>query len=788
MAVPVGMPDHALLTRARDGDGEAFEALYRRHHRAATRAAHSYSSRTQLAEDAVQEAFMRILQATQDGGGPKTEFRAYLATTVRHVIAGWTRGEQTILTDKLEELAGEDTRDSHRPESRLRWHLLTKAFKSLPTRWQEALWLGEVEGVAPAELADRWNMSANSAAALSYRAREGLRTAWLDAHVNEGLVPDECRPFVTDLSRYTQGKLTDRREAQVRSHLEDCDYCRGVLFEVDTAASELRVLLIPVAVWAGLALAGGGVAGGTLAGLSKMAAGVSTRSMALGATSTAAVTAIVIATVTMNPGAADAFGNDPGGARPLVTLGLPGGSGPDDDGAGADADEASEDPSEDPSDEPTDGPSDDPTAVPTPGPDDTTTAQRTTIRDDPPSSPDQTPDPDPTPSSDPAVSPAPTTPPTIPPVVPPTDEPDEAAAPGLDFDVVEGVIVLFGRGEPGATITLETVPVAGGGGGDAAGGAVRSVPLRMPTEVTGTPLDTVEVDPDGDWTLTPELDLVAGQRVSAIQTTVDGRVSAAVTVDLPSRPAAPEITFSDRVGQYVTIRGQIEAGGDIEIDTSDGTRVTDLVLLQDGTWSANIDLLTSGGGEITARQWFDDLPSQVSAYPIPEFVLVDLILSVPVVDGDVIRFSGTGEPGASVTVSGEGFETDPVSVNQNGEWSSSVPADHALSDTPVVATQTLGDRTSVSEAASIPFIAPPLQIDTVVFLNGVLTVTGTTSESGTVVVRFVEEGPDREIGAVISLGELWVLIAVDPRIQPDSEIEAVLVVDGVESDPVPVDW
>ncbi|WP_420113829.1 hypothetical protein [Pseudactinotalea sp.] len=41
MAVPVGMPDHALLTRARDGDGEAFEALYRRHHRAATRAAHS---------------------------------------------------------------------------------------------------------------------------------------------------------------------------------------------------------------------------------------------------------------------------------------------------------------------------------------------------------------------------------------------------------------------------------------------------------------------------------------------------------------------------------------------------------------------------------------------------------------------------------------------------------------------------------------------------------------------------------------------------------------------------
>src|SRR5690606_14164455 len=102
-----------------------FEALYKRHHSAATRAAHSYSSRTQLAEDAVQEAFLRILRATQSGGGPQTEFRAYLATTVRHVIAGWVRGERTIATDELEALAGEDTRPSAAPESTLRWHLLT---------------------------------------------------------------------------------------------------------------------------------------------------------------------------------------------------------------------------------------------------------------------------------------------------------------------------------------------------------------------------------------------------------------------------------------------------------------------------------------------------------------------------------------------------------------------------------------------------------------------------------------------------------------------------------------
>ena len=252
MAVPVGLPDHALLTRAREGDSEAFEALYRRHRGAAIRAAHGYSARTQVAEDAVQESFLRILRSTQAGGGPQTEFRAYLATTVRHVIAGWARSERTIASDDLETLAGADTRDSTAPESRLQWHLLTKAFSSLPTRWQEALWLGEVEGVETSELAERWNMSANSAAALSYRAREGLRVAWLDAHVNEGLVPDGCRPYVSDLARYTAGKLTERREQQVREHLDECAYCRGVLVEVGAAALDLKVVLVPVGAVGGL--------------------------------------------------------------------------------------------------------------------------------------------------------------------------------------------------------------------------------------------------------------------------------------------------------------------------------------------------------------------------------------------------------------------------------------------------------------------------------------------------------------------------------------------------------
>ena len=54
-----------------------------------------------------------------------------------------------------------------------------RAFASLPERWQLVLWHTEVEGQKPADVAPLLGMSANSVSALAYRAREGLRQAFL---------------------------------------------------------------------------------------------------------------------------------------------------------------------------------------------------------------------------------------------------------------------------------------------------------------------------------------------------------------------------------------------------------------------------------------------------------------------------------------------------------------------------------------------------------------------------------------------------------------------------------
>lgn len=48
----------------------------------------------------------------------------------------------------------------------------------LPERWRNALWYSEVEQLTSSEVAGVLGISPNAAAALTYRAREGLRRAW----------------------------------------------------------------------------------------------------------------------------------------------------------------------------------------------------------------------------------------------------------------------------------------------------------------------------------------------------------------------------------------------------------------------------------------------------------------------------------------------------------------------------------------------------------------------------------------------------------------------------------
>ena len=114
---------------------------------------------------------------------------------------------------------------------RLERSFAAAAFRQLPPRWRDVLWQTEVEGSTPAELAPRMGLTPNAVAVLAHRAREGLRSLYLQQHVTAADHP-ECRWAGERLGGQVRGRLAPRDSHRMRSHLAWCEDCRGRLAEI----------------------------------------------------------------------------------------------------------------------------------------------------------------------------------------------------------------------------------------------------------------------------------------------------------------------------------------------------------------------------------------------------------------------------------------------------------------------------------------------------------------------------------------------------------------------------
>ncbi|GEC08313.1 hypothetical protein SSP24_59680 [Streptomyces spinoverrucosus] len=284
---PIELPpsDAELIGRMRAGDDTAYEELYRRHAEAVRRYARTCCRDPHTADDLTAEVFARTLQAVRGGHGPEHAVRAYLLTTVRRVAANWTNSaKREQLVDDFAVFAaqsaraaevsdsdtldlGADVRAMHAAEQ----SLAMRAFRSLPERWQAVLWHTEVEDESPSEVATLFGLDANGTRVLASRAREGLKQAYLQAHVSATLTSDEeCARYADQLGTYARRRLRTRAERGLRQHLEECPKCRLAASQIEDLASSIPAI-VPVAVigWfgaAGYAKTAGIVAGGAGAG------------------------------------------------------------------------------------------------------------------------------------------------------------------------------------------------------------------------------------------------------------------------------------------------------------------------------------------------------------------------------------------------------------------------------------------------------------------------------------------------------------------------------------------
>lgn len=237
--------DGQLIAMVRNGDLDAYDGLYARHVSIASTVARKNVDNLSDAEDVVAEAFQSVLQSLVAGKGPEHFFRAYLLSAVTRLShhknrkAGRTlpTSDETVLDHKM-------TPDD--PSIRaFESQTVARAFRSLPERWQSALWYLDVERMKPAAVAPILGLSPNAVSTLGVRAREGLRRQYLQMHVSD-TPQGACTEFVSQLGSYVRGGLSKSAEAKVRDHLDGCAKCTAVLLDLKDVQGTMRAVLLPL--------------------------------------------------------------------------------------------------------------------------------------------------------------------------------------------------------------------------------------------------------------------------------------------------------------------------------------------------------------------------------------------------------------------------------------------------------------------------------------------------------------------------------------------------------------
>lgn len=250
-APAASQPDGTLLARARAGDVRAFDELYRRHRADARRVARTVADDHEEAEALVAAAFDRLVLLLREGRGVGGALTTYLRTTIRRLAADQHRVGSPADPAMLAVLPSPD----HEVITLAERQLVREAFETIPERWQRALWFTEIEGRRYESLAPSLGSTPDAVAALTHRAREGLRQAYLAVALSAA-VPAACGPYMPKLASHVHGTLPDTVDAAVVDHLGQCVHCRMRRDELLMLVSNVRAALAPALVGPLLAVDG----------------------------------------------------------------------------------------------------------------------------------------------------------------------------------------------------------------------------------------------------------------------------------------------------------------------------------------------------------------------------------------------------------------------------------------------------------------------------------------------------------------------------------------------------
>lgn len=162
----------SLVQRARNGDREAFEQILTTHHRPVLRIALRMMGNPEDAQDAAQEAFLRLYRSL-DRLRDNCELTPWLYRITTNVCLDMLRTRR--LQVPVEDYLGEAATAESQVLAMERSQAVERALEQLPPKERAALVLREVEGLSTAEVAKTLGSSEATVRAQIYQARLKLR-------------------------------------------------------------------------------------------------------------------------------------------------------------------------------------------------------------------------------------------------------------------------------------------------------------------------------------------------------------------------------------------------------------------------------------------------------------------------------------------------------------------------------------------------------------------------------------------------------------------------------------
>lgn len=153
-------------------DDEKFAGFYQRTARPLWAYLARVSGNAVLADDLLQESYLRLLTAAFVADG-EVSCRRYLFRIATNLLRDHWRRPATTSLEELPEtaMAADERRDSERIDSKA---LLGRAFMRLRPRERQLLWLAYAEGSTHREIAEITGLGAASIRLLLFRARHKL--------------------------------------------------------------------------------------------------------------------------------------------------------------------------------------------------------------------------------------------------------------------------------------------------------------------------------------------------------------------------------------------------------------------------------------------------------------------------------------------------------------------------------------------------------------------------------------------------------------------------------------